>query len=71
MKIKKVCAWCSRPMGTIECNNQNSSPSQTSHGMCEECLEMVMAELEEAVEEYIANKGENNPKKEEGHEKQS
>ena len=53
MKIKKVCAWCDRPMGSIECNNQNSSPSQTSHGMCDECLQLVMAELEEAVSEYI------------------
>ena len=53
MIIKKVCAWCGRSMGSIECNNQNSSPSETSHGMCDECLQLVMAELEEAVNEYI------------------
>ncbi len=68
MILRKICAWCGASMGTIECKNQNSSPSQTSHGMCDECLEVVMAELEEAVKEYIANKGENNPKKEEDHE---
>jgi len=64
MKIKKVCAWCGRSMGTIECNNQNSSPSQTSHGMCDECLEVVMMELEEAVNEYIQKQNKSNPGKE-------
>ena len=68
MKIKKVCAWCGRSMGTIECNNQNSSPSQTSHGMCDECLEVVMAELEEAVNEYIQKQNKSNPGKESDYE---
>ena len=64
MKIKKVCAWCGASMGTIECNNQNSSPSQTSHGMCDECLEVVMAELEEAVNEYIQKQNKSTQRKE-------
>jgi hypothetical protein len=64
MIIKKVCAWCGRYIGYLKCKNHYSSSSHISHGICEDCLEVVMAELEEAVNHYIQKNGEIIPGKE-------
>ncbi len=64
MTTKKICAWCGCSMGFIESKSTDASGLDVSHGICDECLKIVMAELEEAVNEYIQKQNESNPGKE-------
>ncbi len=64
MIIKKVCAWCGSYIGYMKCKNQYSSSSHISHGICNDCLDVVTKELENAVDKYIKKQNEINSNKE-------
>jgi hypothetical protein len=47
MKIKIVCAWCQRVLGSRECECQYPAIDPVvSHGICPECKEKVLASME-------------------------
>jgi len=48
MFIKRVCAWCSRYLGSKECKYMSNQPLEelVSHSICTECLEKALAEIE-------------------------
>jgi len=41
--LRRVCAWCSRPMGTTPC--EPAMDGQTTHGICDGCMARVLTEL--------------------------
>jgi hypothetical protein len=47
MVIKCVCAWCSRYMGSKECQYPSHQPLEelVSHSICPECLKKEIAEI--------------------------
>ncbi len=47
MVIKRVCAWCSRYLGSKECESlpQQSIEELVSHSICPECLKKEIAEI--------------------------
>ncbi len=48
--MKRVCAWCHRPMGETPSGNGNRS---ITHGICEDCLEKVLAQMGVPLSEFL------------------
>ena len=48
MVIKRVCAWCSRYLGSKECESlpQQSIEELVSHSICPECFEKALADIQ-------------------------
>jgi hypothetical protein len=48
MVIKCVCAWCSRYLGSKECQDPSHQPLEelVSHSICPECFEKALADIE-------------------------
>jgi len=55
MEIK--CAWCGKFLGTKECEGQIDKNYRISHGICPECKEKVMREMDE---DFVQNPNDQN-----------
>lgn len=48
--MKRVCAWCHRPMGETPSNRESRT---ITHGICEDCLENVLAQMGMPLGEFL------------------
>ena len=61
MGMKRVCAWCQRPL-----NNEPDGGTPVSHGICDRCFEnvvmkiTVLSSLRRAVTSPVVADGRNN-----------
>ena len=48
MVVKRKCAWCGRYLGTVECQcpSRQTNEEPVTHGICPECLEKALAEID-------------------------
>ena len=55
MLMRRVCAWCSRYLGSKECQcpSHQSIEKAITHSICPECLEKALAEIESAPAKTI------------------
>ena len=55
MIIEVKCAWCGRRLGTKKSECPEYSDLKVSHGICDECYETVMADLEDYSKQTSQN----------------
>lgn len=49
--MKRVCAWCSQQMGTVE--GSKFPDSETSHGICRRCLDNFLFQQGVPLQQYL------------------
>jgi hypothetical protein len=47
MKLKIICSWCQKFMGTKKCESRSLEGLDITHSICPECKEKVMREIDE------------------------
>ena len=59
MKLKRICAWCQKFMGTKKCEGLNHEGLDITHSICPECKEKVMREMDEDFVQNPKDKNQN------------
>jgi hypothetical protein len=57
MKLKIICSWCQKFMGTKKCEGLTHEGLDITHSICPACKEKVMREIDE---DFIQNPNDQN-----------
>ena len=51
MHVKRICAYCGKYLGSKEVANTANPKLNITHGICPECFQKIMCDLEEVPPE--------------------
>ena len=59
MKLKIICSWCKKFMGTKKCERLSLEGLDITHSICPACKEKVMREMDEDSVQNPEDKNQN------------